>query len=225
MRVKIYNISPKRDSGKLFTDKDMMKSLFGEFKVEPEMYDEVFNAELDTKDLEEIFQQFNTTHHPLFRGHSLSVSDVVVTEDGAFFCDAVGFEKIDFDESKTQKPDNLMRIVYIEPNKPAYEAEVADGLESLQKAVGGIIEPIYNDDNTIMIGNDEAKLIGMKGNRHLDNGTSIIAGNFFVIGDGGETFRSLTEEETQKYLKKYAVPEEITDEETQSDVGFTIIGV
>lgn len=226
MRTKIYQINTERDSEHRYSfGTEQQKRLFGDFKVDPKIYDEVFNAEIDETDLEKIFERFNTEYHPLHRGTSLSVSDVVVNDNGAFFCDAVGFEKIDFDESKTQKPDNLMRIVFVEPNKPAYEAEIEDKYEALSKAVGGLIEPIYNDDGTILVGNDEAKLIGMKGNRHLDNGTSIIAGNFFVIGDGGENFRALTEEEAQKYVEKYEQPEDISDEETQSDVGFTIIGM
>lgn len=65
---------------------------------------------------------------------------------------------------------------------------------------------------------------GQKGNRHLDGG-GIIAGSFFICGDAGEDFRSLTDDEVQKYMDKYAEPEDISDEETQSDIGFTIYGL
>ena len=223
MRTKIYQINSQRDSNRVrFLGSDEHTELFGKMTVNPSIYDEVFNAEIDETDLEDIFRRFNNESHPLFRGYSLSVSDVVVTDNGAFYCDSIGFKKIDFNEEETQKPDNLFKVVYVEPNKPAYAAEIKDEYESLSKAVGGLLELIYNDDGTIIVGNDEAKLIGMKGNRHLDNGTSIIAGPFFIIGDEGEDFRSLTEEETEKYLNKYAEPEDISDEETQSDVGFTI---
>ena len=75
-----------------------------------------------------------------------------------------------------------------------------------------------------LVGNEEAKLLGMKGNRHLDGG-GIIAGSFFICGDAGEDFRSLTDDEVQKYMDKYAEPEDISDEETQSDIGFTIYGL
>lgn len=84
--------------------------------------------------------------------HSLSVSDIVVTKDGAYYCDSVGFLKVDFDEAKTQKPDNLMTVVYVEPNKAPYVTEIAHTLEAEQKAVGGLIEPIYNDDETCLVG-------------------------------------------------------------------------
>ena len=71
-----------------------------------------------------------------------------MTVDGAFFCDSYDFKKIVFDESLTQKPDNLLRIVYVEPCKPAYEAEIIDSLHGLQKAVGnGLIEHILMENN------------------------------------------------------------------------------
>lgn len=224
MRVKIYQINSDRDSNKVkFCGYSSLQKHQGNSDIDSSIYDEVFNAEIENSLPEDVFIKFNTEMHPLFRGHSLSVSDVVVTPQGAFFCDSYGFKKIDFDESKTQKPDNLMRVVYVEPNKPAYETEIRNSLEAKQKAVGGNIEYLYNDDDTLIICNEYAKHEGFPGNRHLDNGTSIIAGSFFIIGDDGEEFRSLTDEETEKYLNKYAQPEEISNEEVQDDMGCTFI--
>ena len=113
------------------------------------------------------------------------------------------------------------RVVYVEPGKPAVQKEIGTRLEDLQAAVGGLIECIYSHhDGTIIVANDEAKLIGMEGNRRLDNG-SIIAGPFFVIGDGGENFRSLTDAEVSRYVQQYAEPQQISQAEVQRDMGFT----
>lgn len=99
---------------------------------------------------------------------------------------------------------SVYRVVYVEPGKPAVEKEIGTDLHDLQAAVGGLIECIYNHrDGTILVANDEAKLLGMEGNRRLESG-SIIAGPFFVIGDAGETFRSLTDAEVRKYVQQYA---------------------
>ena len=225
MRVKIYQMNADRDLHLIkFLSLESMKKFMGVDSVDPSLYDEVFNAELDTDDLEDIFVRFNTEKHPLFRGHSLSVSDVVVTGKGAFFCDSVGFEQIDFDESLTQKPDDLMRVLYVEPGKVPYEAEIRNELRSMQRAVcNGLIEPIFMDDGCVLVGNEESKLRGMQGNRHLDGG-GVLAGPFFICGDAGENFRSLTDDEVSKYMEKYAEPEDISDEETQADVGFTLYG-
>ena len=115
----------------------------------------------------------------------------------------------------------MYRVVYVEPGKPAVEKEIGTKLEDLQAEVGGLIECIYShNDGTIIVANDEAKLIGMKGNRRLGNG-SIIAGPFFVIGDAGEEFRSLTDAEVSRYLQQYAESQLISQREVQADMGFT----
>ena len=112
------------------------------------------------------------------------------------------------------------RVVYVEPGKPAVEKEIGSKLEDLQEAVGGLIECIYSHrDGTLIVANDEAKLLGMEGNRRLDGG-SIIAGPFFVIGDAGENFRSLTDAEVSRYVQQYAEPQQISQAEVQRDMGW-----
>lgn len=220
MRVNIYNINKARDvNGKLYSvyqNGDV---------VDPSIYDEVFSAELDTTNLEEIHRMMKFEGHPLMRAANLTVSDVVVVNGRAHICQPRGFEEIDFDVSKTQKPDNLMRVVYVEPNKPAYVADVEHTLEAEQKAVGGgLIQTLYfEDDNTTIIANDESKLMGMPGNRRFGDGSTIVAGPFFVVGIAGDDFRSLTDEEVEKYMDRFAVPDQISQEEVEADMGFTFI--
>ena len=117
------------------------------------------------------------------------------------------------------KPSSY-RVVYVEPGKPAVEKKIGAELQDLQAEVGGLMECIYNRDGTIIVANDEGKLLGMEGNRRLGNG-SVIAGPFFVIGDAGENFRSLTDAEVSRYLQKYAQPQQISQREVQADMGFT----
>ena len=218
MRVQIYQINSERDK-----ERQKFFDLKEGANPDPSIYDEVFDAEIDETDLEAIYARFNTNHHPLFRGHSLSVSDVVVMDGKANICQGVGFREVPFDVTQTQKPDNLMRVVYVEPNKPPYVAEVEDTLEGKQKAVQGYIEPVYiENDGTCLIGNEEAKLIGMEGNRGIGP-SSIIAGPFFVCGTTEEDFRGLTDEEVTKYMDRFKDPELISQDEVQSDMGFTII--
>lgn len=223
MKVKIYQINSDRDKNLVkFLHYEQLENFQETKNINAPIYDEVFSGDVDCENLEDIYHKFNTEGHPLHRGHSLSVSDVIVTKDGAYYCDSVGFQKVDFDESLTQKPDNLMTVVYVEPHRSPYVAEIAHTLEAEQKAVGGLIEPIYNDDGTCLVGNEEAKLIGMEGNRHLDDGKSIIAGPFFVCGLTVDDFRGLTDEEVVKYMDKFAEPEDISQDEVEADTGFTI---
>lgn len=111
----------------------------------------------------------------------------------------------------------------VEPHKAPYIADVAHTLEAEQKAVGdGLIEPIDNYDGTCLVGNEESKLRGMDGNRRIGDGSSIMAGPFFVCGDSGESFRSLTDEEVTRYMARFAEPEDISPEEVEADMGFMI---
>lgn len=222
MHIKIYQINTQRDKNCVKFMHYKHLDNFQETKnINASIYDEVFSGDVDCSDLEDVFQKFNTEGHPLHRGHSLSVSDIVVTEDGAYYCDSVGFQKVDFDESLTQKPDNLMRIIYVEPHRTPYISEIEHSLEAEQKAVGGLIERIYNEDGTYLVGNENAKLYGMDGNRHLNDGHSIIAGPFFVCGAAVNGFRGLTDEEVVKYMDRFKEPEDISQEEVESDLGIT----
>lgn len=232
MRVKVFQINSSRDTKSLkFKSLKMLDEMTPLNEADPEIYDEVFDGELETSNLEEIFSMFNNSEshlhagHPLFRGHPLSVSDVVVMDGNAYFCQPVGFQEIEFDTTKTHKPDNLIKVVYVEPNKAPYVAEVENTLEGLQRAVDGLIEPVYiEDDDTCLICNEESKLIGMEGNRRIGDGSSIIAGPFFVVGTTDDSFRGLTDEEVVKYMDRFEEPEMIDQAEVQEDTGFVFYG-
>lgn len=119
------------------------------------------------------------------------------------------------------EPEELLRILYVEPGRAPFVSRLAPGLEAAQRAVGGLIEPIYNGDGTCLVGNKEAKLLGMPGNRRMDDGRGIIAGAFFICGLTEEgDFRSLNEEAVVRYMDRFAQPEQISQAETQADMGF-----
>ena len=124
-----------------------------------------------------------------------------------------------FDESKAQIPADCMRVLYVEPGKIPYETEIPNSLEGEQQAVQGLIDIAYLDHNALLVCNDDGKLIGMDGNRVLDNGT-IIAGPFFITGDAGEDFCSLTDEQVAHFMQRFMEPEDISQEDVQADTGF-----
>ena len=70
-----------------------------------ENYSEVYQGDLEVKSgeriyevLEDLFRIFNVHRPADFKGHSLSVSDVVVVNGRAFYCDKVGWVEVDFEE-------------------------------------------------------------------------------------------------------------------------------
>lgn len=120
-----------------------------------------------------------------------------------------------------------MKVVMVDPGKPAYVTEIGNDLRSLQKAVGGLIETLPFLEDAVMVANEEAKLIGLKGNRRF--GGSIVAGSFFICAEKeteeGYAFCNLPDELCEKYIKQFADPVEIPDEETEQDISFDIFAI
>jgi len=222
MRIKIYQINSSRDTNQVkYWGMDSLSEFQNSLEVDASLYDNVFDAEMDEMGLDEIWTRFNHEKHPLYRGHSLSVSDVVVTDNGAFFCDNFGFKKIEFDEGKTQKPDNLIRVLYVEPHRKPFVTEIENTLEGVQQAVQGDIEYIDNDDGTVIGICEDSKNNGSEGNRRFKG--DVFAGPFFIAEDGEEDIRSLSEENIEKYSEIFAEPEEISYEEVQAHNCMTYI--
>lgn len=68
-------------------------------EVKRENYELVYHAPLtDTETLESLYERFNLRHPEDFRGHSMSVSDVIVLHqngvNNAYYCDSFGFAEI-----------------------------------------------------------------------------------------------------------------------------------
>ena len=114
-----------------------------------------------------------------------------------------------------------LKVVMVEPHKVPYVTEIEDELSALQRAVGGYIEVVGNGDGTLIVCNEEGKLEGLEGNRRIHDGMSIIAGTFFVVGEDGENFRSLTESEVTRYMDRFKNPDDIGQDEVESDMGIT----
>lgn len=91
--------------------------------------------------------------------------------------------------------------------------EVRDGaltLEKMQKVVGGLIEPYYMGDYC-MIGNEEAKLEGMKPNVAMKlKGTifDTMNGTIMVVKSGREDFEELSDADVEKVKKLFNMPKE-----------------
>lgn len=226
MNIKIYQINPERDKNKvMFASLEDTEFRQESSKLDPSIYDRVFTGDVDCEDLEEVYKLFNTDGHRLNRGHSLSVSDIieVESEKGSefYFCDSIGFKPVSFKPEKAQASDDLIRVLVVEPNRVPYESEIVNTLEGQQKAVEGLIEYLYNDDDTIIVLNEEGKLNGMEGNRRIEG--DVLAGPFFIAGDDGEKLCSLTDEQLEKYTDVFAEPEDISPDEIESHTGYILM--
>ena len=102
-----------------------------------------------------------------------------------------------------------LKILVVEPMKPPTVQEIDGNLESMQRIVGGDIEAVYPfDDPVVLVCHGEGKLLGLPMNRALTDESGvpydIVCGTFFVVGIGDADFTSLTEQQIEKYRKKYA---------------------
>ena len=81
-----------------------------------------------------------------------------------------------------------MRVVMVEVGRNACEMELEDSLASMQHAVGGLIQAVYEPGgrNAALICNEEGKLLGLPLNRALRDEEGeiydIIVGTFFICG-------------------------------------------
>lgn len=209
MKVKIYQICRKRDEYRVsFLSLDYVKD------VDPKIYEKVFEGSVDATDLEGVYQIFNLNQPEGYRGRSMSVSDVVAAKEAAgwqyYYCDSVGFKKIDFDESLTQpNTDGLIRVVYVEPGKPAEVRDVDPSLQGLYKLLDtDMIECVYPFEEPVcLICDENGKIHSRPLNRALRDEAGdiydVVAGPFIVCGIEDGDFVSLSLEEQVKLQKHY----------------------
>lgn len=103
-----------------------------------------------------------------------------------------------------------MKVLFVEEGKSPVEREISGTLESMQELVGGTIQAIYPfDDPVALVCNDEGKLLNLEMCRTLREIDDIIYGNFFICGapPGAESFASLTDEQFNRYGKRFRFPE------------------
>ena len=129
-----------------------------------------------------------------------------------------------FDESSNgpQPEHQKIKVVMVEPHKSPYIAEIGNDLSSMQESVGGYIQAVDLEPHVSLICNEEGKLLGLEGNRSLDN--DVLVGNFFIAGNNDEgEFTSLTDEQIEKYTQRFFTPESFTKEQIDETANFTTI--
>lgn len=108
LNYKIYQIKDIENTDYAFRGYDPKKFKFADYECmyEGEYIDHPIDYETGeqrtaTDILEELFVQFNVSRPNDFKGHSMSMSDVVELEkDGRrlfFYCDTFGFKLLDFE--------------------------------------------------------------------------------------------------------------------------------
>ena len=117
---------------------------------------------------------------------------------------------------KDKSIDVLMIVVGVQPCK----VSIVGTYKSLKYLVNpnlsltADIEAIMLEKDVVLIYNREGALLGLKGNRKVNN--SIIAGTFFVVGVKDGIIASLTKENKEKYYKRFEEIDIYSDSEVSA---------
>lgn len=214
-KVRIFQIDPAKDTNRLsFMDYDFTMAHGG---VDAAIYQQIYGGEVLCDNLEELFAMCNAGKKPAgYYGTSMSVSNVIevcVCEDtdesaGFYFCDSVGFKRIEFDITKTDH-EKMLKILVLECKRTPYVAEIRDDIHAMQAVVGGNFEPIYFDDKMEALAwCDEEFLFkgGYEPNRVI--GGVLVHGTFFIAGNSKNKYGegitvSLTDDQIERYTDRY----------------------
>ena len=221
MNIRIYQVNMGRDDKRVaFQGLEELEHFQGSKEIDSSIYDCAFAGQVDCKGLEDVFQKFNIDRPDGYKGRSLSVSDVVeITESdelesGFYFCDSVGFKKVEFDPEKAEPyKDEKIKVLMVEPGKKAYEKEIGTTLEELYAVLDcECIQTFYPyEDLVVIVCDDEGKINGGRPNRAIygEDGKmmDIICGKFFVCDCSTSSFKSLPDDMMEKYKKQFLLPE------------------
>lgn len=102
---RIHQLKPEVDVMMKFIGYDELLERFGE--PNPDNYRVVYDGQIETNDLDAIYEKFNLDHPPGYQGHSLSMSDVIELYDqnGSSFhyVDRFGFKEIAFQSPEQEQ--------------------------------------------------------------------------------------------------------------------------
>lgn len=99
-KFSIYQIKEsviENDPMKAFAGHDEITEKFGSININD--YDKVYSGEIEENDifeaLERLFTIFNIMRPEDFKGHSLSVGDIVELDENFWYCDSFGWKQIE----------------------------------------------------------------------------------------------------------------------------------
>ena len=106
------------------------------------------------------------------------------------------------------KPERL-RVIVVEPGRYAREATIDKTLPQELAKDGRLIDAIclWPEDNVCLLLNDAGATMQTEPNRELPEYGGIAFGAFFLCGEKGEDFCSLTDEQVARYLERFRRPE------------------
>lgn len=98
MKYEIYQLNTDLENGVEMLYMDYRWNTSHGHEITADKYNKVYEGEInkrsDGEELEYIFTVFNIQIPADFTGHSMSVSDVIVLDGKAYYCDRIGFKEL-----------------------------------------------------------------------------------------------------------------------------------
>ena len=91
-----------------------------------------------------------------------------------------------------------MRVLYKLPGQDPRSMVIPNELGVMQQLVGGHIETLRISDKGILVMNEEGKIRGLEPNFFLGAIGDTIVGPVLVVGEDGEDFASLPDDEAEE---------------------------
>lgn len=127
----------------------------------------------------------------------------------------------DVDDFEIVGYNAAIKIIVVEPRKSPKVAIIDNSLEAMQAVVGGHIEAIPYDSESIFVGNKIGKSLNLEANRRI--GSDIIAGTFFITcDDGSDNFVSLSDEQCAFYIQEFSEIEQYSQEDMYDDISLSM---
>lgn len=99
MMYGIYQLKKDKLADYGFESYDRVIAQHGDGAVRMDNYSSVYEFDLESTAelrLDDIYDIFNMSSPPDYHGHSLSVSDVVRIDSDFYYCDNIGWKKLDW---------------------------------------------------------------------------------------------------------------------------------
>ena len=142
--------------------------------------------------------------------------------DNNFFLYA--YEREMFDEVLRAHKDKIT-VISVMPGEKPNILEIENNSQAFEIIIGHPVQTVHPFDDAAALVESSDQDLNQPFNRALydEDGEFMdsVQGPFFIVGDSGEDFCSLTDAQVNQYLQQFSQPEQISQREVQADMGFT----
>lgn len=220
MEICIYQIDPDRDRDRVaYLSSDKLSRYQGSDRINSSLYNSVFRGVVECSTLEDVYHMMNFQHPADYTGRSMSTSDVVqvihsvIVDPGFYYCESIGFSRIDFSPERTQDMTRAIPVLLLEPGQIAKPTLVNNTPAAMRQLIGGNFEAISLPDGGILLCNEDREFIAHRQNRVIKDDAGevldVLVGTGLICGCKDGEFVGLTIDQMKRYKNTFQYPQKI----------------